>query len=160
MSKRVLILDDDRAQVPGLRSWFARFQHGCEYDVVAAATASETVTALTQGRPDLVIVEPETDGFNSLEIVSKLRQHDNTIPIIAASRSTNRAVVDAIFKLELFAYIPKPVDYVPLEHLVAMACRPTSPEAASIAKTPQHGIPPTRKRSTVANPLQQRPYSL
>jgi PleD family two-component response regulator len=124
ISKRVLILDDDRAQVPGLTGWFARFQHGYAYDVVAAATASETVTALTQGRPDLVIVEPETDGFNSLEIVSKLRQHDKTIPIIAASRSTNRAVVDATFKLGLFAYIPKPVDYVPLEHLVAMACRP------------------------------------
>jgi PleD family two-component response regulator len=86
MSKRVLILDDDRAQVPGLKGWFARFQHGYDYDVVAAATASETVTALTHGRPDLIIVEPETDGF---------------------------------------AYIPKPVDYIPLEHLVAMACRPT-----------------------------------
>jgi len=29
------------------------------------------------------------------------------------------------FRLGLFAYIPKPVDYVCLEHLVAMACRPT-----------------------------------
>ena len=124
-SRRVLILDDDRAQVPGIRGWFARFQHGYDYDVVAAATASETVSALTQGRPDLIIVEPETAGFNSLEIVSKLRQHDKTIPIIAASRSTNRDVVAAIFKLGLFAYMPKPVDYVPLEHLVAMACRPT-----------------------------------
>lgn len=85
MSKRVLILDDDRAQVPGLKGWFARFQHGYDYDVVAAATASETVTALTQGRPDLIIVEPETDGFDSLEIVSKLRQHDRR------SRSLRRA---------------------------------------------------------------------
>ena len=124
-SKRVLILDDDRAQGPRLRDCFARFHHGCDYDVVAAATASETVTALTEGRPDLIIIEPETDGFDSLEIVRKLRQHDQTIPIIAASRGTNRAVVDAIFKLGLFAYIPKPVDYAPPEHLVAMACTPT-----------------------------------
>jgi PleD family two-component response regulator len=122
-SKRVLILDDDRGQVPRLRDCFARFHHGCQYDVVAAATASETVTALTEGRPDLIIIEPETDGFDSLEIVSKLRRHDQTIPIIAASRGTKRAVVDAIFRLGLFAYIPKPIDYLPLEHLVAMACR-------------------------------------
>lgn len=124
-SKRVLILDDDRAHVPRLKDWFARFQHGCDYDVVAAATASETVTALTEGRPDLLIIEPETDGFDSLEIVRKLRRHDKTIPIIAASRGTKRAVVEAIFTLGLFAYVPKPVDYVPLEHLVAMACRST-----------------------------------
>lgn len=124
MSKRVLILDDDRTQVPGLKTWFAKFQHGYDYDVIGAATPSETVAALTQGRPDLVILEPETDGFDSLEIVSKLRRHDKTIPIIAASKGTKREIVDAVFKLGLFAYIPKPVDYVPLEHLVAMACRP------------------------------------
>jgi len=77
--------------------------------------------ALSAGRPDLVIVEPEMDGFNSLEIVSKLRRHDEKIPIIAASKSRNRAVAEAVFKLGLFAYIPKPIDFVPLEHLVAMA---------------------------------------
>ena len=121
-SKRVLILDDDRAQAPGIKDYFKRFQHGYEYEVLTAATASETMKALSAGRPDLVIVEPETDGFNSLDIVSKLRRHDGKIPIIAASKSRDRAVAEAVFKLGLFAYIPKPIDFVPLEHLVAMAC--------------------------------------
>ena len=108
--KRVLILDDDPAQIPGFRGWFARFQHGCDYQVVAAATASETATALTEARPDLVIFEPATDSFDSLEIVSNLLRHDRTILIIAASRGMNRAAIDSSFKLEIFAYIPKPVD--------------------------------------------------
>jgi len=123
-SKRVLILDDDRAQAPGITDYFKRFQHGYEYEVVAAATASETMKALSAGRPDLVIVEPETAGFDCLDIVGKLRRHDEKIRIIAASKSTNRAAIEAIFKLGLFAYIPKPIDYVPLEHLVAMAVVP------------------------------------
>ena len=58
-------------------------------------------------------------------MVTKLRQHDRTIPIIAASKGTKRETVEAIFRLGLFAYIPKPVDFAPLEHLVAMACRST-----------------------------------
>jgi CheY-like chemotaxis protein len=124
-SKRVLILDDDRAQAPRLKDCFARFHHGCEYEVVAATSASEIVTALTKGRPDLIILEPETEGFDTLSMVTKLRQHDTTIPIIAASTGKKRAAVEAIFRLGLFAYIPKPVDFVPLEHLVAMACRST-----------------------------------
>jgi DNA-binding NtrC family response regulator len=124
-SKRVLILDDDRAQAPRLKDCFARFHHGCEYEVVAATSASETVTALTKGRPDLIILEPETEGFDTLSIVGKLRQHDRTMPIIAASKGTKRAAVEAIFRLGLFAYIPKPVDFAPLEHIVAMACRST-----------------------------------
>ena len=124
-SKRVLILDDDRAQAPRLRDCFVRFHHGCEYDVVAATSAAETVTALTKGRPDLIILEPEVDEFDALSIVTKLRQHDRTIPIIAASKGTKRETVEAIFRLGLFAYIPKPVDFAPLEHLVAMACRST-----------------------------------
>jgi CheY-like chemotaxis protein len=93
--------------------------------VVAATSASEIVTALTKGRPDLIILEPETEGFDTLSMVTKLRQHDTTIPIIAASTGKKRAAVEAIFRLGLFAYIPKPVDFVPLEHLVAMACRST-----------------------------------
>jgi len=121
-SKRVLILDDDRAQAPRLKDCFKRFQHGYDYEVVAAATASETFSAFTQGRPDLVIVEPATETFDSLEILTKLRRHDQKIPIIAASKSKNRAVVEAFFQLGLFAYMPKPLDFVPLEHIVAMAC--------------------------------------
>ena len=121
-SKRVLILDDDRAQAPRLKDLFKRFQHGYDYEVVTAATASETMSALVAGRPDLVIVEPETDGFDSLDIVSKLRRHDRKIPIIAASKGKKREVAESIFQLGLFAYMPKPVDFVPLEHLVAMAC--------------------------------------
>ena len=120
-SKRVLVLDDDRAQAPGLKDWFKRFQHGYDYEVVTAATASETMSALTAGRPDLVIVEPEAARFDSLDIVSKLRRHDQKIPIIAASKGQNRAVAEATFRVGLFAYIPKPLDFVLLEHLVAMA---------------------------------------
>ena len=121
-SKRVLILDNDRAQVPRLKDCFERFHHGCQYDVVAATSASETFAALTQGRPDLIIIEPETDGFDSISIVSKLRQHDRSIPIIAASKGTKREMVETIFSLGLFAYVPKPVDFAPFEHIVAMAC--------------------------------------
>jgi PleD family two-component response regulator len=123
MSKRVLILDNDQAQGPRLKDCFARFHHGCEYDVVAATSTSETVTALNERRPDLIILEPEMEGFDALSMVTKLRQHDRAIPIIAASKGTKREVVEAIFRLGLFAYIPKPVDFVPLEHIVAMACQ-------------------------------------
>ncbi len=125
ISKRVLILDNDRTQVPRLKDCFARFHHGCEYDVVAATSASETIAALATGPPDLIILEPEMDGFDALSIVGKLRQHDRAIPIIAASKGTKREAVEASFRLGLFSYVPKPVDFAPLEHLVAMACRPT-----------------------------------
>jgi len=124
-SKRVLILDNDLGQGPRLNDCFDRFHHGCEYDVVAATSASETVTALAEGRPDLLILEPEMDGFDALSMVTKLRQHDRAIPIIAASKGTKREVVEAIFRLGLFAYVPKPVDFAPFEHIVAMACRST-----------------------------------
>jgi hypothetical protein len=47
--------------------------------------AFETVTALTEWRLALLIIEPNADGLESLEIVSKLHRHDETAPIIAAS---------------------------------------------------------------------------
>jgi CheY-like chemotaxis protein len=124
-SKRVLILDDDRAQLPRLQQCFERFQHGYRYDVVAASSASETLSALTEGRPDLIILEPEMEAFDTLSMLTKLRQLGNAIPVIAASRGTKREAVEAIFRLGLFAYVPKPVDFAPFEHLVAIACEST-----------------------------------
>jgi DNA-binding NtrC family response regulator len=124
-SKRVLILDDDRAQLPRLKDCFARFHHGWTYEVVAAPSAAEAFKALTLGRPDLIILEPGADGFDVLSIVEKLRRHAGTIPFIAASKGTKREAVDAIFRLGLFAYIPKPIDFAPLEHIVAMALATT-----------------------------------
>ena len=118
----MLILDNDLAQGPRLKDCFDRFHHGCEYDVVAATSAAETVTALTKGRPDLIILEPEMDEFDALSMVTKLRQHDRAMPIIAASKGTKRASAEAIFRLGVFAYMPKPVDFTSLEHIVAMAC--------------------------------------
>jgi hypothetical protein len=69
ISKRVLILDNDPAQVPRLKDCFARFHHGC-------------VSTMWSPRPR---------------------------PL----------------RLGLFAYVPKPVDFAPFEHIVAMACGST-----------------------------------
>jgi CheY-like chemotaxis protein len=124
-SRRVLILDDDLAQVPRLQECFARFHHGCTYNVVAATSASETLSALTEGPPDLIILEPEMEGFDTLSMVTKLRQHGNAIPVVAASKGTKREAVEAIFRLGLFAYVPKPFEHRTLEHIVAMACGTT-----------------------------------
>src|SRR5438093_12641100 len=98
-SKRVLILDNDQAQIPRLKDCFARFHHGCQYDVVAATSASETVAALTQGRPDLIIPEPERGGVDSFPIVSKPRQHGRPNPILSAGRGPKPATTQTILQV-------------------------------------------------------------
>ena len=65
------------------------------------------------------------EAFETLSMLTKLRQLGNAIPVIAASRGTKREAVEAIFRLGLFAYVPKPVDFAPFEHLVAIACEST-----------------------------------
>jgi CheY-like chemotaxis protein len=89
--KRVLILDDDGAHGARLKDYFARFHHGCTYEVIAATSASETLAALCKGRPHLIILEPEMVRFDALSMVTKLRQHESGIPLIAVSKSTKRA---------------------------------------------------------------------
>jgi DNA-binding NtrC family response regulator len=131
----VLILDDDGAQGARLKDCFARFHHGCTYEVIAATSTSETLAALRKGRPDLIILEPEMVKFDALSMVTKLRKHESGIPLIAVSKGTKRATTEAIFGLGLFAYMPKPVDLVSFEHIVAMACQSAAYPSTSSRST-------------------------
>lgn len=122
LQKRVLILDDERAQVRALKGHFARFQHGHRYELTSASTTAEAIEALKAGRPDLIIVEPEMESLDALQMLTALRQHDGSIPVIALSRGKRSTAAEAVFRLGVLAYVPKPCDYSQLEHLVALAC--------------------------------------
>jgi len=57
-SQRVLILDD-RAGIGALSQFFERFQHGRHYEVLTASNPAEAISTLKQGRPDLIVLDPQ-----------------------------------------------------------------------------------------------------
>ncbi len=102
---RLLLIDDDEALGPPLRTFFAR--SGVE--MVHATRPSEGLALLQQGGFDAAILDvmlPEMDGF---ELCRRIRK-DSSVPIVMLT--ARGEVMDRIVGLEIGAddYLPKPFE--------------------------------------------------
>lgn len=103
MSKKILIVDDERAIVDILNHNLKR--EG--YETVHAYDGEEAINTVKEENPDLVLLDvmlPKMDGFSVCKVI---RQYTN-IPIIMVTAKED--VVDKVIGLELGAddYITKP----------------------------------------------------
>jgi len=150
MKLRVLIVDDERSLVKGLK--YALEKEG--YRVSAAYDGKEALEFLRHNRVDLIILDlmlPEIDG---LEVCRRLRQRDNTPIIMLTARGDD---VDKIVGLELGAddYLAKPFNTRELiARMRAVLRRTTSPApqpgpAPGVLTFGGLEIDPGRRRVTV-----------
>ncbi|MFO7607419.1 MAG: response regulator transcription factor [Desulfurivibrionaceae bacterium] len=100
---KILLVDDERALVKGLKLSFER--EG--YTIVTAYTGTEALQRVKDEQPDLVVLDimlPELDG---LEVCKRIRQ-SSTIPIIMLTARSED--IDKILGLEMGAddYLTKP----------------------------------------------------
>lgn len=74
MTKKILIVDDDRDLVAGL----AQVLRGNGYDVAVAHSGADGLKALLAERPDLVILdvmmETDTAGFEAADVIRSRRE--------------------------------------------------------------------------------------
>jgi len=118
--KRILVLAE-RAEIDALSRCFERFKHGGPYEVLPASHPAEAIPTLTQGRPDLIVLDPQMKGLDGLRLLKQIRVIDPSIPVIVVTgQQTSREAVE-VLKAGVFAYVPKPCDGTALEHLIALA---------------------------------------
>jgi len=89
--------------------------------VLAAENRREVVSAMKRGRPDLIVLDPQMKELDGLQLLKQLRVIDQATPVIivAGTQKTQEAV--EVLKVGVFAYVPKPCDFMRFEHLVALA---------------------------------------
>lgn len=78
MSKLILHVDDE----PAIREVIAASLEAEGYRVISAGSSAETLAALAQAQPDLVITDLQLDDGDGLDIISQLRTRIPTVPII------------------------------------------------------------------------------
>ncbi len=118
-SRRVLILDD-----PGdaelLAAFFAKFEHGRAYEVETASTGPDVATAFRTGRPDLVVLDPQMKGIDGFRFLKQVRTFDRSIPVIVVTGRQDARAAAEVLATGVFAYVPKPCEYVSFEHIVGL----------------------------------------
>lgn len=90
------------------------------YAIAAATNGAEAAQALRGGRPDLILIDPQMKGVDGLALLKQVRALDRSIPVIVVTSKQAKTIAAEVLQMGVFAYVPKPCDYLQIEHLVAL----------------------------------------
>lgn len=118
MSKKILIVDDDR-----LNATLLEFSlRGKGYEAVIAKDGHEALKALADERPDMIILDIHMPNMNGFEFVNHLQgKPEGKIPVLILT--ANDTMQDVFFMEGVRGYLVKPVDMKLLEEKIAACLR-------------------------------------
>ena len=106
MQKKILIIDDDYS----LRTLMLKALRTSKITIKTASTISEGWYLLEKEDFDLVICDVVLPDGDGLELVKKLKKKFNHLEFIIISAQNNILTAIKADQLEVFEYIPKPLD--------------------------------------------------
>jgi CheY-like chemotaxis protein len=120
-SKTILIVDDEPAIREVLSGYFEHRYASRGYCVVTAADGAEALRAVRRQRPALILLDIEMPGVDGVDALRGVRAIDPTIPVIVVTGNADARVAGAVIEGGAYSYLPKPVKFHYLDHLVATA---------------------------------------
>jgi chemosensory pili system protein ChpA (sensor histidine kinase/response regulator) len=119
VQRTILIVDDDLFIRTGLGDVLTRYG----YSVITAKDGIEAFKVLTQGNPDIIIIDkvmPNFDGFEFCKLLRGLRKF-HPIPIILISGQMTPEDEEEAMSMGFFDYLQKPIDEAALVRSVKWA---------------------------------------
>src|SRR3954462_263048 len=105
MKARILVIDDE-AEIRRSVRMILEYEG---YDVQEAASGPEGVALIEREPPDLVFLDIKMGGMDGLEALQKIKQHNESLPVVIISgHGTVSTAVEAT-KLGAFDFIEKPL---------------------------------------------------
>jgi len=110
MKSRILVIDDE----PAIRDTMRMILEYDGHDVIAASSGQEGLTLAERESPDLVFLDVKMPGLDGLEVLSRLRGTNESLPVVIISAHGTAATALEAGRLGAFRFIEKPLskDYV------------------------------------------------
>jgi DNA-binding NtrC family response regulator len=121
VTRRILIVDDDLAHREAIRDYLVARYSDQDYAIDSAANGDEAARAILRARPDVVLLDVAMPGMSGIDVLKLIRSADPTIAVVMLTGQTDARVAGESLKLGAFAYAPKPVNFLYLDHLLATA---------------------------------------
>jgi two-component system nitrogen regulation response regulator NtrX len=105
MSGRILVIDDEA----GIRESLRMILEYEGYTCVLAATGEEGLALARTEAPDLVFSDIKMPGLDGLEVLTRLKAHDDSLPVVMISGHGTVATAVEATKLGAMDFIEKPL---------------------------------------------------
>ena len=113
---RTLVVDDEPLARKGL---MVRLQSHDDIDVIAECqNGLDAVSAISQHRPDLVFLDIQMPGLNGFQVIHKLRELKQPIPMVVFVTAYDSYAIKA-FDVHALDYLLKPADDERLQDALA-----------------------------------------
>jgi CheY-like chemotaxis protein len=114
--KRILIVEDNDVVQDILRQFF-----GTRYNVQVASNASQALSIIVRGTPDVVLLDIKMPGLDGISFLKSLREMGVAVPIFIMTGYDSLQVAQDALNAGANGYLPKPFDLLHLDRLVADA---------------------------------------
>ena len=122
--KLILIVDDEPTVREVLVSYFEHEYVPRGYAVETASNGDEALAVVRRRRPALVLLDIEMPGMDGVEALHAIHAIDPKIPVIMVTGNESSRIAGDVIKDGAFSYLPKPMKFQYLDHIVAAALRP------------------------------------
>ena len=114
--KRILAVDDEVELLEILSEHFAG-----RYEVDMATSGAVALQRFIQNRPDAVLLDVSMPGTSGVEALKLFVKADPAVPVVMVTASQSIAVAEDCLKSGALAWLPKPFNFVYLDHMAAIA---------------------------------------
>jgi DNA-binding NtrC family response regulator len=104
LRRRILVVEDDEDMRENLR----RILLGAGYEVSLAEDGPQAITLLRAHPCHLVLTDLVMPGMNGLELLKKIRQKDQNLPVVFLSAFGDRATYAKATELGAVDFVTKP----------------------------------------------------
>ncbi|MDQ6814647.1 MAG: response regulator [Bacteroidota bacterium] len=119
---KILIAEDDSLILKTMELCLRRDG----YEIICCIDGLDAMEKIQLLKPDLIIVDIMLPYFSGLEIIGKVKQDENAVPVIVISAMGQQTVVEEALRLGADEYISKPFN---LALLVSQISRLTAVKA-------------------------------
>ena len=115
--RRVVIAEDEPTVREALTGFFRTAYRDCE--VEAFGDGAGAVEAVRRAAPSLVLLDIEMPGLDGIAALKQIRALAAAVPVIMVTGNESTRVAGDVIGLGAFSYLPKPVRFEYLHHIVA-----------------------------------------
>ncbi|PYM92060.1 MAG: response regulator [Candidatus Rokuibacteriota bacterium] len=117
LQRRILVVDDE----PDVVTILTRYFSDAGFLVDAASHGGDALIAVSQYRPDVVLLDVLMEGLSGVQVLERIRALDPAIRVIMISGSGDSTLRPRAMAMGAFAYVPKPLSLSDLHRQVSAA---------------------------------------